>query len=70
MKTYTRAQLPGVPAGAGIPSGKQATEDVMWNGVKIVAKDQFYNPVWLAAIEAGCGPAPKENKVAAPTESK
>lgn len=76
MKTYTGETLPLMAAAPGNPAGHQADDDVMWNGVKVVVKGQYYNPVYLLAIAAGCTEQPKgkqqsaENKSVTPTENK
>lgn len=72
-KEYKGESLPMMAAAPGNPSGKAADDDVTFNGVVVVKKGQYYNPVYLAAIEEGCKagkPLPKENKAAQPSENK
>lgn len=69
MKTFQGQSLPIIPAAAGNPQGERAEEDVTFNGVVVVQKGQWYNPLYLRAIEEGCA-APKTTKKIEPSENK
>lgn len=69
MKIFTGTELPQMAAAPGNPSGKHAADDVQFNGVTVVQKDQFYNPVYLAALDEGCAETEPKGKQK-PVENK
>ena len=58
-KEFKGDSLPITAAAQGNPAGKQADEEVTFNGVIVVRKGEFYSAAYLAAIDEGCAVDPK-----------
>jgi len=71
-KEFKGEALPFIAAQQGNPEGQRAEDDVIFGGVKVVAKGEFYSRAYLAAIEEGCKEKPKAeaNKAVQPSENK
>ena len=67
-KEYKGESLPMMAAAPGNPAGKQAADDVTFNGAVVVVEGQYYNPAYLAAIDEGCAEAEPSGEPAAEAE--